>query len=91
MYKRQGFSFDGVAIPLNPSVYGIHTLTHPNQAPLAASLGTLDANGAASASFGLPAGAGSALVGLQAHHAFVLFPGGDVVFASNAMPLDLQP
>jgi hypothetical protein len=48
----------------------VWSLGHPNTPPLAGSFGALDAQGTASASFTLGPGQLTALVGLQAHHAF---------------------
>ncbi len=80
-----------VLIPLNLDPYLLYTISHPNAPPLTSSLGTLDANGRATAAFTLPPGLSPSLVGLTVRHAFVvLSPGGSVLFASNQVPVTLE-
>ena len=90
-----GLPIDGLLLPLNPDSYTTAALLAPNTAPLASSLGTLDAQGVACASFTLPPGLPPGLSGLTLHHAFVvieLLPTLlQVVLASNAVPLTLAP
>ena len=84
-----GTVFDGHAIPLNVDAYTIHTLLHPNQAPLTASLGVLDELATASAQVTVPPNTPSA-AGLELAHAYLVLdlagaPG--VAHASNGVPL----
>lgn len=90
-----GTDIGGLLIPLNLDPYFLFTINSPNQAPLAQSLGTLDASGNGSCSFSLPAGSNAALTGTKLHHAFavivssppfIIFP-----YASNPASLGLTP
>ncbi len=69
-----GFAFGGLAVPLNPDAYFVHTLTHLHAegAPLSSAIGILDMNGRADASFTLPPSSSPALIGLELHHAFAV-------------------
>ena len=71
----------------------MHSVAHPNEAPLAQSLGALDGAGEAEASFTLAPGVlGPALVGSTVSHAFVLLDGALAVsFVSNAIGSTLAP
>ncbi len=88
-----GQTFSGTLVPLNPGAYFTYTASHPGQAPLVGGLGVLDPLGYEDASFVLPAGSNPALIGLTAHHAFVLVNLGTlaVTFASNPEPVTFLP
>ena len=91
-----GVPVDGQLLPLNPvDPYFKYTLLAPGAAPLAGSLGILDAEGRAQATFTLPAGAlAPELAGAVFHHAYVVLaspPSVGVVFASNAAPVVVAP
>lgn len=60
-------------LPLVPDGYFLHTLTHPNGAPLVDSLGVLDEAGVAQALFVLPPLEVPFLVGTTVHHAYASF------------------
>ncbi len=85
-----GFDLLGTLVPLNLDAYFLFSLTHPNQAPLEVSAGTLNLDGAGAAHIAIPAGL-TGLVGLTAWHAaFVADLGaGTVVFSPNAEPLEI--
>lgn len=81
-----------LVLPLEFDGYLAFSLNAPNAPPFAQSLGVLDGSGAATASYGVPAGVlppGQA--GLLLHHAYVLFDAFGVSGASNPMPLELVP
>ena len=79
----------GVHIPLNLDAYFFTTVRSPNLGPLQNTVGVLDGNGRATAQFVLPPGIAPFLVGLQLHHAAVLFtPNGVVTLVTN--PIDLR-
>jgi hypothetical protein len=87
-----GLALGGVTLPLNPDFYLLYTANHPGAPPLAGGLGLLDAGAAAQAVFALPPASFPALVGLAAHHAFVLVaPSGALLFASVPAPLAFAP
>ena len=90
-----GTPLDGQLLPLNTDPYTNITLLTPNVAPLSGTFGTLDAAGAASASFSLPTGLSPGLAGLTLNHAYVvieLLPTLlQLVYISNPVPLDLVP
>ncbi len=90
-----GLVVDDALVPLVVDSYTVHTLGAPSTGPLFGSLGLLDANGDAFATFVQPAVPPPALVGLTAWHAAVVldpFPPGPVVrLASNAAPLAFTP
>ncbi len=78
-------------LPLNFDGYTALTLGSGAQ-PLIGSSGALGPRGQANAEWALPPGVlPSSAVGSTWHHAFVLFGGGEVTFASNAMPLHVLP
>ena len=82
-----GATLFGVHIPLRIDWY---TTVATGSPTLPNSIGRLDANGRATAGFFLPAGAARDFVGLQMHHAFLVFDNnGMPVHASNALPLRL--
>jgi hypothetical protein len=81
----------GLVLPLVPDAYLGFTFAVPNSLILP-SLGTLDAEGAASATLALPGGVIALPSSLDLHHAFVVFgPFGAAKFASNAVNLTLLP
>ena len=89
-----GTVVDGHLLPLNtPDGYFSRTLQLPNAPPLTNSLGVLDGNGSATASFTLPAGTPTAYWGATGFHAFVIYdpPTQQVLFASNAVPITVLP
>lgn len=92
-----GIALDGQLLPLNVDLYFLTSIQNAGTAPFVNTFGALDAQGAASASLVIPAGAApAALAGLTAHHAFLLLdlfggPTPAVSFASNALALDFTP
>jgi len=81
----------GLTLPLNLDPYFQFTLSNPN-ALIAGALGLLDADGRASATFVVPAGADPSLAGLTLRHAFAVFDLAAVAtFASNALPVSFLP
>ncbi|MEM7310451.1 MAG: hypothetical protein AAF682_27485 [Planctomycetota bacterium] len=86
-----GLTIGGVHIPINPSAYFNITVNNPNSPPLTNSFGALDGLGQATATFALPLGFHTSLVGLTFHHAYVVLGDADPLAlqgASNAVPLD---
>ena len=82
-----GVTIGSVQVPLNPDFYTDFSLSGSPQF-YTGFLGTLDADGRASATFTLPPGL--ALPPLQLHHAFVAFDGqGAISRASNAVAVQL--
>lgn len=67
------------------------TLSSPNVAPLSGSLGVLDPDGSATATFALPPGSTLFLPGTLVHHAYVVVDGTLPVFVSNPVSFDLDP
>ena len=67
-----GFDFSGLAVPLNPDAYFLHTVNHPGAAPLSGAFGVLDAFGRADATFEVAPGSAPSLAGLMLHHAYVV-------------------
>ena len=88
-----GFPYDGLVIALNPDSYFTYTSLHPNTPPLTGSLGNLQVDGTASASFTLPAALFPELAGATAVHAFVVIDLGTLglLHSSNAVPLTFTP
>lgn len=88
-----GILIDGLLLPLNADTYLLDVLINPNLPPLSNSVGALDAQGMATASFTVPPGLPLTLIGLQFHHAFLvieLLPTLlHVVFVSEAVPVVL--
>ncbi len=86
-----GLPLGSVVLPLNLDAYLLFTASYPNTPLLSGSLGTLDAAGKATASFNLPAGLPIA-VDLTLRHAYVLLTTtNEAIFASNQVPLFIQP
>lgn len=87
------FIAPGFPVPLNPDFYLGISITQANGPVLVNSLGSLDAEGDASALFDLPSGLDPGLAGLVIHHAMVV--GNPVTGAfrlvSNAVSLELVP
>lgn len=89
-----GLSSGGFTLPLNLDAYFNLTLSAPNLAPLSTTLGFLNGSAQGTAGFALPAGYDPSLVGLTAHHAYVVLdvPGsGALLDTSNAVSLKLVP
>lgn len=93
-----GTPLGALTLPLNADAYTNFTATAPNSALLSNSLKFLDTNGKGSAAFHLPAGAPASLIGLTAHHAYVVFDlkadlsgTGALLVASNAFPVQFVP
>lgn len=86
---------DNIQIPLFVDNYFLQTITAPNLPPLGNSLGVLDLNGQATATFTLPPDTNPAYVGLQANHAFVTIDFNGVApflsYASTPASCDLIP
>ena len=85
-----GTPFGLVTIPINIDGYTLTLLQNPGLSVALNFVGTLDANGQASASAIVPPGTDPSLVGTTFHHAYVLV-NGQVDFASNAVPVTLIP
>jgi hypothetical protein len=79
--------------PDGPGGYLEWTLVHPNQPPLAGTLGILGPGGEAIAGFGLPAGVKPSLAGITLHHAYVVVDPSSLapVLTSNPVVLSLVP
>lgn len=88
-----GFPLPPLLVPLNFDAYTQFLLGAPNAPPLQPSLGFLDARGEANSAFTLPPGSVAAMLGPQLHHAYVLLDlgSGQLVFASNAVSVQLEP
>lgn len=82
---------DGHRVPRSLDAWLFFTLAHPNVAPLAHSLGVLDASGQSVAALALPPGAPASLAGAGLHRAFVVLGAQGVQLASIAVPLTLDP
>ncbi|TAJ19024.1 MAG: PKD domain-containing protein [Planctomycetota bacterium] len=87
-----------VTLPLNADAYTNFTASSPNSALLSSSLAFLDTSGNGSAAFHLPAGAPASLIGLTAHHAYLVFDlkldqtgTGALLVASNPFPVAFAP
>jgi hypothetical protein len=82
----------GLVLPLQVDPYTLFTIQSPNTAPLLGSLGTLDAQGMATAHFQMPANVPVSLVGIVLQHAFfTLTPASVPTFVSAAVPLQIVP
>ena len=88
-----GLLVDGLNLPLNVDSYTLYTLANPFTLPLSGGLGSLDANGTASATFTLPAAFDPVLVGLTVDHAYATFSflSGTVTHTSNAVGITFTP
>jgi len=84
-----GLTLTGVYVPLNYDGYLVYSAQFPNLAPLGNTLGTLDANGRAQATWTLPPGLPAGLAGLSLEHASIVISGTSLVDSSNAMPMTL--
>jgi hypothetical protein len=85
-----GVNLLGVHIPLNPDLYTDIAMVHVNTTAFTKFMGTLDANGLATASFNVPANV-QAPSGFTFHHAYVVYDAsGKLYMASNAVPLRLR-
>lgn len=91
--SEPGLPLGSVTLPLNVDAYLLVTLQHANQPPLSNSAGRLDAEGRATASFGLPPATDASLAGLLLHHAFGILGEGPepLVAASNPVAVSLVP
>ena len=85
-----GVTLHGHLLPLNPDSYFRSMMSQPNTVPFVQTLGVLDGNGRANASFTLPAGL-TFLAGLHIDHAYLTVNPTtlQITRASNAVPLDL--
>ena len=86
---KPGTDVGGVHVPLNADAWTNFTILKPNTPLLLATFSLLDAEGDATAGLNLAMGSPPELAGITLHHAFVVFGGGGVEFASNAVPLTL--
>jgi uncharacterized membrane protein len=88
-----GFPVDGLVLPVNVDSYFLYTLLTPNGPVLSNSLGVLDMNGEATATFNLPTGLSPSLAGITVFHAFAALSGtsGLVEFVSQAAQVNLAP
>ncbi len=87
------YVFGSYLLPVEIDSYFLHTLAHPGQPPLAASVGLLDGESHAAAAFAVPPGTDPALAGITLYHAFAAFDPSTwgPTFVSNAMPVTLDP
>lgn len=87
-----GQGLGSLLLPLNVDAYTQWSFDYPNTAPLAGSLGVLSTQGSASATLTMPPGLPASLVGLSAHHAYLVHdPGtGAITATSNAVPVVLR-
>jgi hypothetical protein len=88
-----GFPYGGTLIALNPDPYFAFCTLHPSGPPLAGSLGNLQPDGSATATFTLPPATYPQLDGATVVHAFVVV---DLLtlgltHSSNATPLTFTP
>lgn len=90
-FTTTGVLVDGVLIPVVG--FGPYfALSVAGGTPIEGATGLLDGGGAASASISVPQRTDPALVGVELHHCFVVLGGlGQVVAASNSVPLTLVP
>lgn len=79
----------GVKLPLNFDSYFNHLLLSPNPPVLQNSIGVLNAQGKATATYVNPTDLRPTLIGLQISHAYLLTPTND--FASDAVTFTLTP
>ncbi|QDU65136.1 FG-GAP repeat protein [Engelhardtia mirabilis] len=88
-----GIAVGGVLLPLAPDAYLSFTATNPGSALLQSSLGFLDADGDATATFQLPAGSDPVLAGLTVHHAALAIDPSlaAIVDVTNAYRAELLP
>lgn len=86
-----GIPVDGLTLDLALDAFVTYTLTKPNQAPYANTLGAFDPFGMASASVNVPAGSFPTLAGASIHHAYLVLGGGAVDLTSNPVTLNLLP
>lgn len=92
-----GMAAGPFTLPLNQDVYFMHTLIEPNKTPLTNSYSTFNpgpgAVGVATATFTLQPAYDPALIGLTAHHAYVVMDQvtGYCTSVSNPVPVDFLP
>jgi hypothetical protein len=99
-----GTMLDSVLVPLNVDAYTLHTITYPNQPPLAHTFGFLGGpvgdppSSIATSSITIPAASSPSLAGITLHHAFIVFDlnlvfqgSGAVLAASNAVLMQIAP
>ena len=88
-----GVPVGGLTLPLNLDAYLLLTVSDPVASPLSNSFALLDGCGLGSAQLTLPAGLNPAFAGSTLHHAFLVFEflSGALLFASNPVPLALNP
>jgi hypothetical protein len=88
-----GFERSGISVSLNPDLYMLVLLRHPDLSPVQPARGTLDVNGRATATFALERRwNAAAVVGRTFHHAYVLWDRDcRITFASNSVPVTIVP
>lgn len=92
-----GMTAGGFTLPLNNDIYFMHTLIYPNSNPLTNSYSTFNpgpgAVGVSTATYTLQPAYDPGLVGLTAHHAFVVMDpaSGFCTAVSNPVPVDFMP
>jgi len=86
-----GLPVGAVTLPLNLDSYLLFTLANPNTVVHGGFLGTLDANGKASASVSIPPAPPGVPAGITLYHAYVVATAGVPLFASNPVPLTFVP
>jgi len=87
-----GLNFGPVTLPLNLDFYLGITASQAGVGPFVNTVGALDPGGNATASFAAGPGLPSAVAGLTANHAYLLFDGGgSATFSSNFTGLRFEP
>lgn len=88
-----GLPAGNLVLPLNLDAYFNLTLKDAGNAALSPSLALLDGNGDATCTFTLPPGLGASLLGLTAHHAFIVIDStiGTVEAVSNPVGVEFVP
>ncbi len=84
-----GFWLSGHHVDLNEDAYLSSSMAHPNVPPLEDGVGFLDEHGEATAHLVVPPASDPALVGITAHHAYLVIDLGrmKLVTVSNSLPL----
>lgn len=86
-----GTPYAGLTVPLQPDVYTTFTINNAGGAFLPGSVGQLDANGSASASFVLPPSVAPSFVGRTGYHATLAFTSAFVPLGvTNAVRVTVQ-
>ena len=84
-----GVAIGGITIPVTFDAYTDFTVAAPNSALLSMSRGPLDPQGGGKATFNLPKGLSTSLVGLKIYHAFFIFTRVGFHMASNPVSVKI--